>query len=112
MEEMFWGVAESFISGGRAEEGTMMGFACLRTRGDSKAPGGFVATVDHDGRLIVKLPADRVAELVESGEADNFAPASKVFREWAAFSPDLADGVSKQALSKLLEESLAFVGGT
>jgi hypothetical protein len=32
----------------------------------------------------VKLPRDRVAELVENGSGDAFAPAGKVFREWVS----------------------------
>jgi hypothetical protein len=32
----------------------------------------------------VKLPRDRVAELVENGNGEPFAPAGKVFREWVS----------------------------
>jgi hypothetical protein len=33
---------------------------------------------------VVKLPRERVAELVESRAGDPFAPAGKVLREWVA----------------------------
>jgi len=34
------------------------------------------------GDLVVKLPRERVDELVEDGTGLAFAPAKKVFREW------------------------------
>ena len=62
--ERFWGVADEFIASGRVEEGTMMGHHCLR----ATLTGGFVATVDRStGDLVVKLPRQRVEELVASG---------------------------------------------
>ena len=60
-----------------------MGHDCLR------AAGNFFAMVSNDGALIVKLPADRVADLIDGGSGTSFAPAGKVFREWLAVSePD------------------------
>ena len=32
--------------------------------------------------MVVKLPAERVAELVESGRGKPVAPAGKTFKEW------------------------------
>jgi hypothetical protein len=58
---------------------TMMGYPCVRLA------GRFLASYDDKaGRLVVKLPRDRVTELVESGHGDPFAPAGKVFREWVS----------------------------
>ena len=58
---------------------TMMGFPCVRLA------GRFLASYDDKARcLVVKLPRERVTELVESGDGDPFAPAGKVFREWVA----------------------------
>jgi hypothetical protein len=58
---------------------TMMGYPCVRLAGK------FVASYDDKaGRLVVKLPYDRVTELVENGTGDPFAPAGKVFREWVS----------------------------
>ena len=56
---------------------TMMGYPCVRLA------GRFLASYDDKaGCLVVKLPRERVTELVENGQGDPFAPAGKVFREW------------------------------
>ncbi|MGH3383549.1 MAG: hypothetical protein ACRDO1_03115 [Nocardioidaceae bacterium] len=57
---------------------TMFGYPCVRLA------GRFLASYDKAGCLVVKLPRDRVTELVESGDGDPFAPAGKVFREWVS----------------------------
>lgn len=55
----------------------MMGYPCVRL------PEKFLASYDDKARcLIVKLPRERVAEHVDGGGGDPFAPAGKVFREW------------------------------
>lgn len=99
--EQFWDVAEDFIASGRLSEGTMMGHQCLR----SSSSDGFVATVERTtGNLVVKLPKDRVAELIAAGDGLPFAPATKVFKEWVAI-PVFDDTV----WSGLIEESMRFV---
>lgn len=75
----FWELADVLIAEGKAQRGTMMRMECLRV-GD-----GFVAGVAFDGELIVKLDRGRVDELVASGQGQPFAPAGRVFKEWAAF---------------------------
>lgn len=64
--------------------GTIMGHPCVRLA------GRFVACYDDKaGCLIVKLPHERVVDLVDSGTGDPFAPAGKVLREWVAIpTPD------------------------
>jgi hypothetical protein len=58
---------------------TMMGYPCVRLA------GRFLASYDDKaGSLIVKLPHNRVTELVDDGNGDPFAPAGKVFREWVS----------------------------
>lgn len=58
---------------------TMMGYPCVRLA------GRFLASFDAKaGCLVVKLPRERVVELVENGDGDPFAPAGKVFREWVS----------------------------
>jgi hypothetical protein len=77
---------------------TMMGYACVRLA------GRFVASYDDKGgSLVVKLPSERVAELVETGAGDPFAPAGKVFREWVAIPT-----VDRELWRTLLTEAVAF----
>jgi hypothetical protein len=98
----FWDVAEPFLGSGRLIEGTMMGHQCLRVTTNNE----FVATVHREtGNLVVKLPKERVAELIEAGIGRPFAPAEKVFTEWVAI-PDFDEA----RWSSLIEESVEFVG--
>ena len=58
---------------------TMMGCPCVRLA------GRFLASYDNKaGCLVVKLPRARVAELVDDGHGDPFAPAGKVTRKWVS----------------------------
>jgi hypothetical protein len=81
---------------------TMMGYPCVRLA------GRFLASYDDKaGRLVVKLPSERVAELVMAGTGDPFAPAGKVFREWIAIpTPD------RQLWRTLLAEAVTFARST
>ena len=98
---LFWELAVPLLASGEAEEGTLMGFPCLRTKGT------FFASFEHrTGDLIVKIPASRVDELMADGTGLPFAPAGRRFREWVQIpgrDPDLWEA--------LLEEARAFVGG-
>jgi hypothetical protein len=77
---------------------TMMGYPCVRLA------GRFLASYDdRSACLVVKLPSERVTELVDAGIGDPFAPAGKVFREWVAIStPD------RDLWSGLLAEAVTF----
>lgn len=77
---------------------TMMGYPCVRLA------GRFLACYDTKaGRLVVKLPSERVGELVRAGTGDEFAPAGRVFREWVAIP-----AVDPQLWRTLLAEAAAF----
>jgi hypothetical protein len=79
-DSLFWDIAQPLLATG-AEESTMMGFPCLRINGE------FFASVEREtGDLIVKLPAERVTQMVDDGEAVEFAPAGRRFKEWARIS--------------------------
>jgi hypothetical protein len=77
---------------------TMMGYPCVRLA------GRFLASYDDKtARLVVKLPRERVTELVETGTGDRFAPAGKIFREWVTIrTPD------RDLWTNLLAEAVEF----
>ena len=80
---------------------TIMGLPCLR------AAGAFFAACDHrTGSLIVKLPRDRVRQLITAGLGKPFAPAGRAFCEWVVI--DARDQVRWAAL---INEAAAFVSG-
>ena len=98
-DELFWDIAGEMIAGGSVEEGELMRSRCIR------AAGEFVAMAEYrTGDLVVKLPRDRVDELIAAGDGLAFAPAKKVFREWVQIPA--RDEARWRAL---LAESLAFV---
>jgi hypothetical protein len=77
---------------------TMMGFPCLRVAGQ------FFAAFDRRTQhLVVKLPAARVAGLIETGSGAPFAPSGRRFREWVAVPPEAHAG-----WRAILEEALTF----
>ncbi|MDA0366610.1 MAG: hypothetical protein O3B31_14080 [Chloroflexi bacterium] len=97
-DALFQSLADPLVAAGAAQHGTMMGFPCLR------ADGKFFASLEpKTGRLIAKLPAERVNELVQSGEGASFAPNGRVFREWVAVGPE-----NEPLWTQLLAEAFAF----
>ena len=78
--------------------GTMMGFPCLRR------DGAFFASLEPTtDSLILKLPAERVVQLIESGVGRAFAPNGRRFREWITIhEPDRGNW------SLLIEEAWRF----
>jgi hypothetical protein len=75
----------------------MMGYPCVRLA------GRFLASYDATNGLVVKLPAERVAELVAQGTGVPFAPAGKVFREWVALPAS-----DRELWRDLLGEAVSF----
>jgi hypothetical protein len=51
-----------------------------------KTSGKFFAFV-VDGALVVKLPAERVGDLVASGEGRPFESGRRVMKEWVSLQP-------------------------
>lgn len=97
----FWDVAAPLLADGSLHESTIMNGACVRD-----GAGEFVAMPHHKGPgMVVKLPANRVTELIEDGVGQPFAPAQKVFREWV-----LLEQTDEQQWTSLLRESITFVG--
>jgi hypothetical protein len=76
---------------------TMMGYPCVRLA------GRFLASYDDKGGcLVVKLPREQVAELVDAGRGEPFAPAGRVFREWVAI-PTVDRELWQQVLADAVE---------
>lgn len=95
---LFWELAEPLLANG-AEKSTMMGHPCLRINGD------FFASLERrTGDLIVKLPADRVNEMIDDGSAEPFAPAGRRFKEWA-----LITDRDEARWEQLLQDAITFV---
>ncbi len=97
-EDKFWDLAEPLLGRTDVTRSTMMGFPCLRIRGQ------FFASTDRaTGAMLVKLPEARVDELVHTGRAEPFAPAGRRFREWASIPY-----ARSRTWKRLLDEALDF----
>lgn len=69
--------------------------------------GGRIFAMLARGELVVKLPANRAAELVASGAARPFeSTPGRPLREWVAVTHDHAS-----AWARITEEAFAFVSG-
>ncbi len=100
--DFFFDATEPLLTEPSVRRGTMMGYPCLRVS------GAFFASCEHrTGDLIVKLPADRVAQLVESGAGKPFRPNGRTFREWV-----LIEGRNREQWDDALREALAHVSPT
>lgn len=98
----FWELAEDFLTRPGCTRSTMMGFPCLRR------DGAFFACVHKDGSaMIVKMSRQQVQAVVEAADGLPFAPAGKVFKEWAAIPLDLHPSWSER-----LEAAWEFAGGS
>jgi len=95
----FWDIAESYLKQKDIEKSTMMGFPCLRVNGD------FFASCDkNNGDLVIKLPKERVQELISSGIGKDFAPNGRKFKEWLA-----VESREEKLWNELIDEALEFV---
>ena len=99
-EGVFWELVDELrVEDPRVQEGTIMGGRCARVAGE------FLALVDFKGSgLVVKLPRDRVSDLIAAGVGQPFAPAGRVFREWVAIPKR-----DRRRWRDLLREGIAFV---
>lgn len=97
-ENLFWDLVHPMYADPAVRRSTMMGLPCVRV------DGRFFAALDRrTGALLVKLPQQRVGQLIDSGQGQPFAPAGRVFREWVAIpQPD------RRRWQTLLAEARAF----
>ena len=96
-EELFWDCAAQLFANPDLRESTMFGFRCIRLRNQ------FVAMPALD-RLWVKLPAERVNQLIDSGVGEECAPNGRRFREWVKVVE-----ANESLWLGLLQESMEFV---
>lgn len=100
MQIEFEGLREAWSDRPEFEKGTMMGFPCMRRKGN------FFASLEKDtGNLILKLPKDQVDAMVASGEGQAFAPSGRTFKEWVAISAE-----DFERWEPLLERAWVFAG--
>ena len=95
---LFEDLGDDFVAGGALEWGKVLSFECLRRNGQFVGMSG-----RKTGTLIVKLPRDRVDDLIEAGTAEPFAPVGRIFKEWAEVPK-----VDEATWRALLEESITF----
>jgi TfoX/Sxy family transcriptional regulator of competence genes len=98
--ELFARLSEELTAGQPdVEPARMFGSASLKTHGKT------FATLVR-GRLVVKLPRDRVQELLAAGAGDRFDPGhGRLMREWVS----LAEATDPTTCRMLMAEALRFV---
>lgn len=85
---------------GVTQEGTGFGSSSL------KVGGSIFALLSSQGRFVVKLPRQRVDELIASGDGDRFDPGhGRLMKEWLALRPS-----SSMDWGVLAREAKEFVG--
>jgi len=99
-EALFWRLAETRLGNDGVERGTIMSSSCLRRNGEFCA-----MFARRDAALVVKLPRQRVDELIAIGVGGPFAPAGRIFREWLAVKT-----IDEDLWLALLDESIDFAG--
>jgi hypothetical protein len=99
-EQRFEQLAAVLLAQPDVEQGTGFGSAPgLRIRGK-------IFAMLVKGELVVKLPKERVSELVASGAGKQFDPGhGRLMKEWASLSPESAED-----WERLAGEALRFVG--
>jgi hypothetical protein len=99
-EILFWKLAADLQKDDpRITEGTIMSGRCLRVGKE------FLALVDSkESGLVVKLPLERVTDLIDAGIGQPFAPAGRVFKEWVSVPEP-----NRKLWRHLLEEGVKFV---
>lgn len=71
-------VAAAFDGDRCVKRGASKGFGA----GALKVDGKIFAMICSKGKFVVKLPRERVDELVERGQGSRFNPTGKVMKEW------------------------------
>jgi hypothetical protein len=97
-EQLFASVAAPLLKSAGVTTARMFGSTCLKVSGK-------VFAVAYKGRLVLKLPAEQVEGLVNSGKGVLFDPGhGRTSKEWVSVGPK-----SKDAWLKLAIEAREFV---
>jgi len=102
-ERLFERLAGPYLEEPAVSRGTGFGgSAGLRVK------GRIFAMLDREGQLVVKLPAQRVDQLVDSGAGARFSPRrdSRLMKEWATVPLD-----HSREWEQLVSEAFQFVRG-
>jgi hypothetical protein len=99
-EDAFGAIAEDLLREPGVEEGTGFG------RNPGLRVGGKVFAMLVRGELVVKLPAERIADLASAGSASTFRVGQRQMREWVAIEQG-----GPHDWPALAREALAFVRG-
>lgn len=97
---LFDPIADVYLSREGVDMGPMFGSEGLRIRGK------VFAFVGHRGDLIAKLPAERVAELEATGDADRMVIRERALREWVLVGSERGD-----LWWPIVDEAFAYVEG-
>lgn len=97
VEELFWDCAAELYNVDGVTESTIFGFKCLRV--DNQFVG-----MPANNQLWVKLPEERVNQLIETGIGVECRPNGRTFREWVSI-----EKVDEELWLELLNESIDFV---
>ncbi|HEX8928468.1 MAG TPA: MmcQ/YjbR family DNA-binding protein, partial [Actinomycetota bacterium] len=78
-EELFERIAERYLDQPAVSRGTGFGSSA-----GLRVGGRIFAMLDREGRLVLKLPAERVDELIDVGMGGRFEPRrdGRLMREW------------------------------
>ena len=80
-EKLFASIGQAFAAEPTITQSRMFGSPGLKVRGK-------VFAMLVKGKLVVKLPRERVEAMVQSGEGANFDPGhGKLMKEWVAVEP-------------------------
>jgi YjbR protein len=93
----FDAIANELLSEPGVDEGTGFG------SNPGLRVGGKIFAMQVDGRLVVKLPAERVTALSEAAGAEPFVIGKRTMREWVSVAPEAHDW------GALAREAFAFV---
>ena len=97
-DERFDALADTLLPEPEVTEGTGFG------KNPGLRVGGKIFAMVFEGELVLKLPADRCAALVEEGGARPFGVGDRQMREWVSLAPD-----GPHDWDALAREALGFV---